>query len=84
MARSVTFKIGQYLLLLLATAAVCAGGGMLLQAIFWHLPFAARSLGFLIMIGGQFALIALFIWKSLDDWGSRAAGRPLGYSSDGG
>jgi hypothetical protein len=79
MARPVTLKVGQYLLLLASVAAICAGGGMLLQAIYWHLPFAARSSGFLIMLGGQLSFVVLGIWKSVDDWTARTTGRPLGY-----
>jgi hypothetical protein len=79
MAKPVVLKTSQYLLLLLATAATCTGGGMLLQAIFWHLPLAARSLGMLIMMAGQLTLVVFFIWRSVDGWAARTAGKPLGY-----
>ncbi len=79
MAKPVTLKISQYLLLLGAAAATCTGGGMLLQAIFWRLPLEARNLGFLIMIGGQLTLVVGMIWKSVDDWTARTTGKPLGY-----
>ena len=79
MAKPVTLKVGQYLLLLGSVAATCAGGGMLLQAIVWRLPLEARSLGFLIMIGGQLALVVTMIWKSVDDWTAKTTGKPLGY-----
>ena len=79
MARPVTLKVGQFLLLLAAVAAICAGGGMLLQAIFWRLPLPARNLGMFIMLVGQLCFVVVMIWKSVDDWTARTTGRPLGY-----
>ena len=79
MAKPVTLKVSQFLLLLGAVAGACAGGGMLIQAIFWRLPLEARNLGFLIMIAGQVGFVVLCIWKSLDDWTARTTSKPLGY-----
>jgi len=79
MAKPVTLKVGQYLLLLAAAAATCTGGGMLLQAIYWRLPFEARTLGMAIVLGGQLTLVVTMIWKSVDNWTARTSGKPLGY-----
>ncbi|MGZ3272983.1 MAG: hypothetical protein ACXWKY_10480 [Caulobacteraceae bacterium] len=76
MTRPVTFKTGQFLLLVFAAFMVGVGTGVLVAGLYWHVHgFAALSAP--LQIVGMAALIVLFIWKSLDDWAERTGYTPL-------
>jgi hypothetical protein len=75
MAKPVTLKVGQFLLLLLAVLMVGAGAGVLVAGLYWHVHgFATLSAPLQIL--GATALVVLCIWKSLDDWAERTGYTP--------
>lgn len=73
MAKPVTLKVGQYLLLVVALMAVGAAGGVMATAIHWHLR-GAMLLAIPIEIAGMAAFGVLAVWKTLE---ARAPGKPL-------
>jgi hypothetical protein len=78
MAKPVTLKVGQYLLLIASLLLIGAASGIIGAGLYWHVH-GFVTLSAPVEILGLLAFIALAIWKSVDDWAARTAGRPLGY-----
>lgn len=75
MARSVTLKRGQFLLLLLSVLALGAAGGMFGAVLAWHVP-QARNPAIALELFGAVVFVGLSIWKSVDDWTDKTSGGP--------
>lgn len=75
MNRSVTFKVGQYLLLALSLLGIGAGGGAMAVAIVWHVR-DGMALAFPFELVGMTAFAVLSVWKSLDGWAERTGYTP--------
>jgi len=78
MAKPVTLKVGQFLLLVASLLLIGAAGGIAGAALHWHVH-GFVTLSAPVEIVGLAAFIVLMIWKTVDDWGARTAGRPLGH-----
>jgi hypothetical protein len=75
MAKPVAFKAGQFLLLVFAAFTVGVGTGVLVAGLCWHVH-GFTTLSAPLEILGMAALVALFIWKSVDDWAERTGYTP--------
>ncbi len=73
MAKPVTLKVGQYLLLMVSLLAIGAAGGMMGVAIYWRLR-GVLLLAIPIELVGLATFGALSIWKTME---ARAPGKPL-------
>jgi hypothetical protein len=78
MAKPVTLKLGQYLLLIASLFLVGAGSGITGAGLYWHVH-GFVTLSAPVEILGLLAFIVLAIWRSVDNWAARTGGRPLGY-----
>ncbi len=77
MAKPVTLKVGQFLLLAASLLLIGAAAGVIGAGLYWHVHgFVTLSAPLEIL--GILAFIVLSIWKSVDDWAARTAGKPLG------
>ncbi len=74
MARPVTLKVGQFLLLVASLLLIGAASGIIGAGLFWHIH-GFVTLSAPVEIVGLLALVVLMIWKSVDDWTARTAGR---------
>ncbi len=78
MVRLVTLKVGQFLLLIASLLLIGAAAGVVGVGLHWHVHgFVTLSAPLEIL--GILAFVVLTIWKSVDDWAARTAGKPLGY-----
>lgn len=78
MAKPVTLKVGQFLLLVASLLLIGAAAGVVGAGLRWHVHGYA-TLSAPLEILGLLAFIALMIWKSLDGWAVRTGHKPLGY-----
>ena len=78
MAKPVTLKIGQYLLLIASLLLIGAAAGITGAGLYWHVH-GFVTLSAPVQILGLLAFVVLAIWKSVDGWAARTAGKPLGY-----
>jgi hypothetical protein len=73
MAKPVTLKIGQYLLLMVSLLAIGAAAGMMTVAVYWRIH-AILLLSIPVEIVGIAAFAALSLWKTME---AREPGKPL-------
>ncbi|HEY4029884.1 MAG TPA: hypothetical protein VGM25_06035 [Caulobacteraceae bacterium] len=78
MAKFVTLKTGQFLLLVVSLFLIGAAAGIMGAGLYWHVH------GFVTLaapaeILGMAAFIVFSIWKIVDDWAVRTGYKPLGF-----
>ena len=75
MAKPVTFKVGQFLLLMASLILIGAAAGIIGAGLYWHVH-GFVTLSAPVEILGLLAFIVLGIWKSLDGWAERTGYTP--------
>jgi hypothetical protein len=78
MRRTVTLKVGQFLLLVVAILMIGVSTGVMAAGWRWHVH-GAVALAAPIQIAGLAAFIVMSIWKSVDDWTAKTSGKPWGF-----
>jgi hypothetical protein len=75
MAKPVTLKVGQFLLLVASLCLIGAAAGVLGAGLYWHVHGFATLAAPLEILGGV-AFVVLATWKTLDDWVERTGNAP--------